>query len=63
MTSPRIKLKITIEVEGEESCDVECALDEAFKKMGEGYVSGSDDNDASRYNFEVENLGDEGYEP
>jgi methionine synthase I (cobalamin-dependent) len=46
-------LKMTIEIEGVETFDLELALNEALKLVSEGYTCGFDRNDTGRYQFSI----------
>lgn len=45
--------KISLNLEGKTDRDLELALEEAIKKIKEGYTSGSDSNDSGSYSLEV----------
>jgi len=47
------RLKMTLEIEGVETFDLELALNEALKRVSEGYTSGFDRNDTGRYQFSI----------
>lgn len=47
------RLKMTIEIEGVETFDLELALNEALKLVSEGYNSGFEQNDTGSYRFAI----------
>ena len=47
------RMKMTLEIEGVETFDLELALNEALKLVSEGYTSGFDRNDTGRYQFSI----------
>jgi hypothetical protein len=47
------RLKMTLEIEGVETFDLELAMNEALKQVSEGYTSGFDRNDTGRYQFSI----------
>lgn len=47
------RLKMTLEIEGVETFDLELALNKALKLVSEGYTSGFDRNDTGRYQFSI----------
>ena len=46
-------ITVDIHAEGETDGDIELALEEALKKVREGYHSGADSNDTGRYYFDT----------
>lgn len=48
-----MKQKIEIIIEGDDQGDLEIALEEAMRKIQEGYTSGADRNDTGSYSFDV----------
>lgn len=47
------RFKMTLEIEGIETFDLELALNEALKRVSEGYTSGFDRNDTGKYQFSI----------
>lgn len=47
------RLKMTLEIEGVQTFDLELALNEALKLVSEGYASGFDCNDTGSYRFAI----------
>lgn len=45
--------KVEIVIRGDDEGDIELALDEAFRKVKEGYLAGHDSNDTGAYYFNV----------
>jgi hypothetical protein len=52
MATRQVK-QISIAVEGMDEGDLELALEEAVRKIKDGYTSGFDCNDTGRYSFNV----------
>ncbi|MDO8941064.1 MAG: hypothetical protein Q7U98_18070 [Methylicorpusculum sp.] len=48
------KMKLTVNIEGVSTFDLELALHEVLKLINEGYLSGNDQNDKGRYQFSIE---------
>jgi len=46
-------ITVDIHAEGESDSDIEFALEEALRKIKEGYHSGADVNDTGRYYFDT----------
>lgn len=46
-------LKLVIEITGETVDDLVAALEQVSEKVPEGYTSGMDRNDTSRYHFNI----------
>lgn len=53
------RLKIELELTGDEEGDIEQALDEAVRLIREGYTSGMDKNETGSFNFTVTDVGAE----
>lgn len=49
-----MKLKLTINIQGETKEDLVLALEEVCKWVNEDYTSGFNRNETGRYNFKVE---------
>ncbi|MBS3964178.1 MAG: hypothetical protein KGZ80_06735 [Methylomonas sp.] len=47
------RMKMTLEIEGNETFDLELALNEALRLVAEGYTSGFDQNDTGNYRFSI----------
>jgi hypothetical protein len=50
------RLKMTLEIEGVETFDLELALNEALRLVSEGYNSGFDQNDTGSYRFSITSI-------
>lgn len=50
------RLKLTLEIEGVETFDLELALNEVLLLKSQGYLSGFDRNDSGRYRFTLETI-------
>ena len=48
------ELKLSLAIEGVETCDLELALNEVIKLVGEGYTSGFDKNESGRFRFSID---------
>lgn len=46
-------LKLTVEIEGDTYNDLEIALDEVRRLLGQECTSGGDSNDSGRFSFEI----------
>lgn len=47
---------IEINVSGDTEEDMEMAMEEAFSKIKEGYLSGGDKNETGAYSFDINNI-------
>ncbi|MCR8994609.1 hypothetical protein [Brevibacillus laterosporus] len=47
-------LQVNIELNGKTMSDIEDALEEAKRKISEGFGSGFDSNDSGSYSFQVD---------
>lgn len=47
-------LKLTVTIEGHTQEDIEIALEEVQRLVGQGYLSKHDSNDDSKFTFDVE---------
>jgi hypothetical protein len=45
-----------LEIEGDETFDLDLTLNEALRLVSEGYLSGFDKNDTGRYRFSIETI-------
>ena len=50
------RLKLTMEIEGDETFDLELALNEALCLVSEGYLAGFDRNDSGCYRFTIDTI-------
>lgn len=47
------KLKLSIVIEGNDDGDLECALEEISRLVGEGYTTGQNANETGSYSFSI----------
>jgi hypothetical protein len=52
-TKNQKRMKMTLEIEGVETFDLELALNEALRLVSEGYTSGFDQNETGSYRFSI----------
>jgi hypothetical protein len=48
-----MKMKLSVNIEGKERCDLEFALAEVLRLVTEGYLSGHNENDTGNFSFYV----------
>ena len=46
-------LELTITIKGKDTADLEVALEEVTRLVGEGYTSGHNANDTGRFDFDI----------
>lgn len=53
MDNKKLALKVTIVLGGDDEHDLDTAMNEAVKKIDEGYITGHDSNESGSYYFNV----------